>query len=174
MLRHIVSISLVVTAWATLMSTKASAATLTVSPGGQIRKNPGDLIQFTFTLNTGLPSGSFMGILYSDLSFDYDKNELLSMDHPPVAGITNISTTIATYIFKVLKPIKDGKADVFNATVSYTVIDLSGGSSSPKNTPITSGGDVVPTPEPLTMFGAAAALGYGAILKRQSSEKKKS
>jgi hypothetical protein len=29
-------------------------------------------------------------------------------------------------------------------------------------------------PEPLTMFGAAAALGYGALLKRQSSKNKKS
>jgi hypothetical protein len=29
-------------------------------------------------------------------------------------------------------------------------------------------------PEPLTMLGAAAALGYGALLKRESSKKKKS
>jgi hypothetical protein len=29
-------------------------------------------------------------------------------------------------------------------------------------------------PEPLTMFGAAAALGYGTLLKRQSSKNKKS
>jgi hypothetical protein len=29
-------------------------------------------------------------------------------------------------------------------------------------------------PEPLTMFGAAAALGYGALLKQQSSKNKKS
>jgi hypothetical protein len=31
-----------------------------------------------------------------------------------------------------------------------------------------------PVPEPLTMLGAAAALGYGAILKRKSSQMKKS
>jgi hypothetical protein len=28
-----------------------------------------------------------------------------------------------------------------------------------------------PVPEPLTMFGAVAALGYGAILKRKYSKK---
>jgi hypothetical protein len=36
------------------------------------------------------------------------------------------------------------------------------------------GDDIVPVPEPLTMLGAAAALGYGAILKRKYSKKTES
>jgi hypothetical protein len=34
--------------------------------------------------------------------------------------------------------------------------------------------DVVPVPEPLTIFGTATALGCGALFKRKSSKNKKS
>jgi hypothetical protein len=45
------SVSLAMTACATLIPTKANAATLTVTPVGTLQKNPGESITFIVALN---------------------------------------------------------------------------------------------------------------------------
>jgi hypothetical protein len=169
MLRHVILVSLAMTACASLIPTNANAATLTVLPGGEIPKKPNDSIEFIFNFNPAL-SGSMIAVSYFDLLFDYDKEELrLRGTERPINGITNVTTTIARYTFDVLKPIKDRKSDLFNVRISYR--EISPTTTSPTfQTLSVSGGDVVPVPEPLTMLGAAAALGYGGILKRKYSK----
>lgn len=183
MLRQIVSLSLAMTACVTFVSTKANAATLTVLPSGEIPKKVNDSIEFTFTFNPEPASLKYLGADLFNLLFDYDKDELrLRGPVTPISSSLPYITypyTIGSYAFDVLKPIKDGKPDLFNARISYkqyystaTIID---------ETPITFGGDVVPVsepstsvPEPLTIFGTATALGGGILLKRKSFKMKKS
>jgi len=170
MLRHIISVSLAMTACATLISTKVNAATLTVTPGGIIPRNPGDSVEFTFTLN---PEPTGLNILFLDrLQFSYDTSELSFTGETtvPLSILVFETQTIASFTFKVTKPIKDGISDIFNAKAYYRLGGV------PGETPFASAGDVVPVPEqgvpePLTILGAATALGYGAILKRKSSKK---
>jgi hypothetical protein len=169
MLRHIISISLAMTACATLLPTKANAATLSLLPIGSLQRNPGDSIEFILTLNPAPTSGNGLEILNIDLP-DYDGNEL-SLD--PMRGwtvpngvlLTN-TTTIASFVFNVLQPVRDGNSDVVAAVLYYN-----NGQDTYSTTISGPPLDVQPTPEPLTMFGAAAALGYGAILKRKYSKK---
>ena len=188
MLRRILPVSLVMTACAALIPTKVNAVTLTIdsTPSGisrEITAKPGDLITFTYkvvldnTTNNIVPK-----ILFSD----FDKTELspfaalewLVPVGRPIAYIpgnfptSTTTVSIATLRLKVDKPVKDTRPDVWgtltfdedNATTNqiYTDFKLPG-----------NGSDVVPqqsVPEPLTMLGAAAALGYGAILKRKYSK----
>jgi hypothetical protein len=183
MLRQIVSLSLAMTACVTFVSTKANAATLTVLPSGEIPKEVNDSIEFTFTYYTQPASTKFLGARIFNLLFDYDKDELRLRGTvtPIIADIRTLDPyTIGSYTFDVLKPIKDGKPDLFNATISYTEY-YSTATISNRQTPITSGGDVVPisepstaVPEPLTIFGTATALGGGILLKRKSFKMKKS
>ncbi|HEY9300943.1 MAG TPA: PEP-CTERM sorting domain-containing protein, partial [Phormidium sp.] len=134
------------------------------------------------------PPSRLLGVYLFDLLFDYDKDELrLRGTIEPISGFLHFPYTIASYTFDVLKPIKDGKADLFNARISYTeyyptatIYNL--------ETPITFGGDVVPVlepltpvpepstsvPEPLTIFGTATAFGGVILLKRKSFKMKKS
>jgi len=164
MLRHIISVSLAMTACATLIPTKVNAATLTVTPGGIIPKNPGDSVEFTFTLN---PEPTGLNILFLDsLQFSYDASELSFTGETtvPLSILVFETQTIASFTFKVTKPIKDGISDIFNAKAYYKLGGV------PGETPFASAGDVVPVPEPLTMLGAGAALGYGALLKRKYSK----
>jgi hypothetical protein len=73
---------------------------------------------------------------------------------------------IVNLVFDVLQPRKDGQSDLFDAFAWYQI-----GNSDSRTTLVANGSfDVEPVPEPLTMLGAAAALGYGAILKRKSSK----
>ena len=180
MLRHIIPITLAMTACASLIPVKANAFTLTVSPpfGSEILKKPGDSVNFIVTLDLGSASGESFFVQYFDLLYDYDKKELLFKSLKPASetGATNVTTPIATITFDVLNPERDGAADVFNARVSYR--ELRPGkvpgtfeTSPTSQTVNASGGDVVPVPEPLTIFGTAtAAFGYGAILKRKYSK----
>jgi len=167
MLRHIISVSLAMTAYATLMPAKANAATLTVTPRGEIPQNVGDLVQFTVTLNPS-PSTS-NSFIFRALRYGFDRTELSSWDVLPIVKQGDevidrtIATNIAFFTFKVDNPVKDGYND-FSVDVDFQ----EGGAL---GTAYGSGGDVVPVPEPLTMFGTAAALGYGAILKRKYSKK---
>jgi len=182
MLRQILSVSLAMTACASLIPTSANAATLTVLPSGEIPKKVNDSIEFTFYFDPEVgPPSRLLGVKLFDLLFDYDKDELrLRGTIEPIYGFLHFPYTIASYTFDVLKPIKDGKPDLFNARISYTeyyptatVYNL--------QTPITFGGDVVPVsepstpvPEPLTIFGTATALGGVILLKRKSFKMKKS
>jgi hypothetical protein len=188
MLRRILPLSLAMTACAALIPTKVNAVTLTIdsTPSGisrEITAKPGDLITFTYkvvlnnTTNNIVPK-----ILFSD----FDKTELsefaalewLVPVGRPIAYIpgnfptSTTTVSIATLRLKVDKPVKDTRPDVWgtltfdedNATTNQIYTDL----KLPGN-----GSDVVPqqpVPEPLTMLGAAAALGYGAILKRKYSK----
>jgi len=188
MLRQIVSLSLAMTACVTFVSTKANAATLTVLPSGEIPKKVNDSIEFIFNFDPGEPASTkYLGTSLFDLLFDYDKDELrLRGTIEPISGSLRFPYTIARYTFDVLKPIKDGKPDLFNARISYTEY-YSTATIYNLTTPITFGGDVVPVPEPsipvpepstsvpepLTIFGTATALGGVILLKRKSFKIKK-
>jgi hypothetical protein len=189
MLRHIISVSLAMTACATLIPIKVNAATftvvnyatLTVTPLDTLRKKTGDSIKFRFSVTpSGITNNS---ITPQFLSFTYDNSEL-SFEPPNSQNPLNVSgtetafqivntQTIVDLTFKVLQPRKDGQSDLFDAFAWYK-LDDSTGDSDLKTTFIADGSfDVEPVPEPLTMFGAAAALGYGAIFKRKYSKNTK-
>jgi hypothetical protein len=178
MLRHIVPLSLAVITCAALVPTKVNAVTLSIGPStmGEIQAKPGDLITFTFRLRLDSTTYSLTPKI---LVTDYDHSELspfaalqwLVPVNRPIAYIPgNVSTDIATLKLKVDKPVRDKKPDVWgtltfdeeNNTSNKTLVGLKLDVNS---------ADVVPVPEPLTMLGAAAALGYGAILKRKYSKK---
>jgi hypothetical protein len=174
MLRHIISVSLAMTACASLIPTKANAVSLTLEPVGTLLRNPGDTIGFVLEVNPNTFGSSGNEIEIRDLAINYDGDELRFLRYIElIADNTRVSTTttIARFIFDVLSGVKrDGIGDVF-ATVQYrddgvdTTFIVSG--DSPLDVqPIERG-----VPEPLTMLGAATALGYGAILKRKSSKK---
>jgi hypothetical protein len=177
MLRYIVSVSLAMAACSTLIPTKASAATLTVTPVGEIPKRPGDSIEFIVELNPG-PSTVVKLLGYgfipdnSELSFP---TENLTGFRPliPITTGTPINTTtiLASGSFNVLTPVKDGSSD-FKASVLYEEYSSSG--TPTQFTVFASGGDVVPVPEPVTIFGTFTALGCGTLFKRKSFKKKKS
>jgi hypothetical protein len=170
MLRHIVSVGLAMTACAALIPTKVNAASITFLPVGTLEKNPGDSIAFILILDPSSLAnpGQARSVTLLDIffpTFDTDELSFNPRDSYQVVDDTIISstTTIARFVFDVRKPVKDGKGDV-STTVKYqdrltTIYD-----------PTKPEYDVVPVPEPLTMFGAAAALGYGAILKRKYSK----
>ena len=165
MLRQIVSLSLAMTACVTFVSTKANAATLTVIPVGEIQKRPGESIEFifAFTPNPSTPNTTRFSAF--DYSFDGSELSLSREDLSPFDTLVNNTRTIARLTFDILNPVKDGRSDVFNAKVYYTEGGL------PGETSFVSGADVVPVPEPLTIFGTAIGLGSGVLFKRKSSKK---
>ena len=162
------------TACATLIPTKVNAATLTIIPGGEIQKKPGDSIEFTFVLT---PAPGSVGI-FRGLGFGWDTTELFlplnggGGDFVLATGsLINNTTTVVRRTFNVLTPVKDGINDI-GAFAFYNELD-----SLENSTRIigANGPDVVPVtvPEPLTIFGTATALGCGAFFKRKSFKKKK-
>ncbi len=182
MLRHIISVSLAslaMTACASLIPVKANAASLILVPNqplgtNTILRNPGDSLEFIlFTQFDQLDLIRFSTKLL-DYSITYDDTELSLVQIVNPIGfnqpISSSFTVLATYIFQVLESVvKDGKSDI-SATASYQAERLgfiSFLSESAGNDPYF---DVQPVPEPLTIFGAATALGYGAILKRKYSK----
>ena len=177
MLRYIVSVGLAMTACATFISTKANAATLTITPVGTLQKKPGDLIEFIVGFD--VPNSNLLYFL--GFGYQYDKSELsLALDGedrtPLFAPVGSSIGSIARLTFNVLQPVEDGMSDLFNLS-AFLAEDVDGirGPGILRTNEVV---DVVPVaepvPEPLTMLGAATALGYGAILKRQSSKKTKS
>jgi len=167
MLRHVVSVSLVMTACATLIPTKVNAATLTGLPSGEITRRPGDSIEYSFVFT---PTLNRVATLRGFAS-GFDSSELSPLN--PIQLLVSLGdsinnrTTIARGTFRVNTPVRGGLRDA-GITILYEEEDSAGrrftGLSLSAN-----GADVVPVPvpEPLTMLGAAAALGYGAILKRK-------
>jgi hypothetical protein len=169
MLRHIISVSLAMTACATLIPTKANAVTFTLTPVGSLQRNPDDSIEFLLKVNPIDPfTGSQDEVTIRSISYvDHDSDELSLpriVDRVLNRRLT-ATTTIARLLSNVLQPVKDGQNDV-TVHVSYQLGNRFGTIGVRPE-----GGDVEPVPEPLTMFGAAAALGYGAILKRKYSKK---
>jgi hypothetical protein len=182
MLRHIISVSLLaMTACASLIPTKASAISFTLTPLDSLQRNPGDTISFILRLDPQNGAGlNGVGILrvYLPNVFDpggaYDSNELSSPEVQPLFNFNERRVTdptnIAALIFNVTNPIRDGLSDVSAIRVRYQIDNLiidkgiTYGSSN-------SGLDVQPVPEPLTIFGTATALGCGVLFKRKSSKK---
>lgn len=175
MLRHIISVSLAVTACAALIPTKANAATLTIVALDTLQKNPGDTITFAFVLNpfasNPLPPGTINRdiISYQSLFFTFDNAELSfrAIEEKPQNYIISNTSSIAEITFNVTQPVKDGNSDLFNAKVNYfdSIGTLRETFIAPQIV------DVEPVPEPLTIFAAATALGYGVLLKQKSSKK---
>jgi len=188
MLRQIVSVSLAslaMTACASLIPIKANAVSLIFvrpqdSPNtpNNLQRKPGDLIAFLMLFDIG----SFRIPSYiQDYSIDYDRTELSLVQTINQVGPNYESTTetiLASYIFEVLESVvKDGQGDI-SATVNYRVPRYY---TTPERFVSISTGRVYdiepvsePVPEPLTILGAATALGYGVILKRQYFKNKKS
>ncbi len=167
MLRHIISISLAMTACITLIPTKVSAVTLTVIPGDEIATKPGDSIEFSFVLTPD--PGSV--VRFIGLGYFWDVTELSISQYSeftlPTGSLINNPTTVDRRTFNVLTPVKDGGSDV-GSFAFYDELD-----SLENSTKIISafGPDVVPVPEPLTIFGTAIGLGCGVLFKRKSSKK---
>jgi hypothetical protein len=187
MLRHIVSVGLAMTACVVLIPTKVNAATLTIesSPAGgtrrQIPAKRGDIIDFIFYLQAE-PGNQFVlvkgweQVQGGGTNPFFDSSELeqvtplqwqIPLDFPLDLTVRKI---IATWKLKATTPVKDTIPDV-SARLNYEEQTSFG--TVPGTSPA-SGSDVVPVPEPLTMFGAAAALGYGVIFKRKYSKKTES
>jgi hypothetical protein len=162
------------TACASLIPIKANAATVTFLPLGGLKTTPNSSIVFILELNPASLAnpGQVKSVTLLDI-FDviYDKKELslISEWKVPDGTIVDKTTTIASYVFNVLKPVKDGESDV-STVVYYQDGLISTYDFTLKNFK----NDVEPVPEPLTILGAVAALGYGALLKRQSVKNKKS
>jgi hypothetical protein len=172
MLRHIFSLSLAMIGCAVLIPTKVNAATLTVRPSGEIQAKPGDLIDFTFSLvpakdSVVIPTGWASLSDSSELSPLTEPQYLVSLN-APISYDSFRSKDIIRQRFTVLKPLKDGIGDVWG-TLTY---DESGPFGVFTGLSISeSGADVVPVPEPVTMFGTAIGLGCGVLFKRKSSKK---
>jgi hypothetical protein len=166
MLRHIISVSLAMTACATLIPTKANAATLTVIPIGGLQRNPGDSITFIFSLNPAPSIGNVLRFTSFDYAWDgselsFNREEFRAEIDSPI----NNTTTIGRVVFDVTAPVKDGGSDIFDAVAFTREGDEA------IRTPSDSVVDVHPVPEPLSIFGTATALGCGVLFKRKSSKK---
>jgi hypothetical protein len=185
MLRHIISVSLAMAACATFIPTKVNAASLTVTPIGTLQKQPNNSITFTFSFNPAPQNGvlQFFNFSYdnSELSFVPGQNIVDFITTSPILSpretIVQLSNTpnIVNLTFNVLQPRKDGQSDLFQAFATY-VNQIPNSNSVVSATLIADGSFDVepvsePVPEPLTMFGTAIGLGYGAILKRKYSKK---
>jgi hypothetical protein len=178
MLRHIISVSLAMTACATLIPTKANAISLTLTPIGGLQRNRGDKISFILRLdpqNEGGSSGVEVQEVYRPSVFDptfgiYDTNELAFSEIIQFFDFSSQRVTyprdIAALVFDVVNPIKDGNGDV-SARIDYRTSSGSGRAYSTSDSSL----DVQPVPEPLTIFGTATALGCGVLFKRKSSKK---
>jgi hypothetical protein len=179
MLRQILLTSLAITACATFIPTKVNAATLTVFTEDSLEKKQGQSITFKVSFNPMTDEPVEIGQLTfvpdnGELSYDNDGSNI---DEP--GTIIATSTTVANLKFDVLppKPVIDGESDILDVTLIYYI--KLGSIKLPVAIVAKPLLDVVPapeenTPEPLTMLGAATALGYGAILKRESLKNKKS
>jgi hypothetical protein len=182
MLRHIVSVGLAMTACVTLMPTKANAATLTAIPVNGLQRSPGDEMKFLLALNpTNLGGNNLIEYVGIGPSWNQDGSELSrrgsalqNLVNP--GALVGSTTTVATLTFDVTNPVKDGNSDLFNVVAFYREIlgrDETGGFvyGEYQGAEVSETLDVVPVPEPLTIFGTVTALGCGALFKRKSSKK---
>jgi hypothetical protein len=151
------------------MPTKANAATLTVTTVsvGEAQAMPGEFLTFNYEFTPSTPVrlvATAFGFNPQELSF------VAELPNPPIPIFTIINEPITiSRIYKVLTPIEDGQSDT-SGTIYYNDLDefgnIIGLSSS-----TTLGDDIVPVPEPLTIFGTATAVGCGVLFKRKSSKK---
>jgi hypothetical protein len=136
------------TACAILISAKRSDVILTIQPGGELPRRPGDTIEFIFKFPA--PSAP---VIFKSFGFMGDANELALVRDKgyTIAENTVINTAIivATRIFTVRTPVKEndkqpGKSDV----IAQVVYEQPGPSGTPVRL-VASGasGDVVPVPK---------------------------
>ena len=178
MLRQIVPLSLAMIVGSTFMSTKANAISLTFEPVGEVLVKPNDSILFNVNLE---PSDqTLLGIIFRDLQYKPDDIEL-SLDltskewKDTLFGPNSVTTTIANLRFNVRRGVKKDEGGVGNLSevlAVYDIVDSKGvviqsGLTISSNDRV----DVLPVPEPLTIFGTATALGCGVLFKRKSSKK---
>jgi len=180
MLRHIISVSLAMAACASLIPTKANAISFTLTPLGSLQRNPGDKIAFIIGLDPQNQGEVKIQKVYQPSVFNpgigtYDSNELFFDYVQPIIDFSNPVTSpkeIAALVFEVINPKKDGQPDV-SARVDYWIGNVFGSiliADNSSNSSLDVQPFTEPVPEPLTMLGAATALGYGVILKRKSSK----
>jgi|SRR4028118_2001554 hypothetical protein len=179
MLRQIVPLSLAMTACATFISTNVDAATFTftILPVGSLQRNPGDTIEFNVIIDQSALNTK-QSVLIDKVIFPplFDDKELAfnSLLSRTVSNYTATTTEVIASLFFTVRPgvVKDGTTDLTQVNVSYSFTDpklgVVGATTYVSNRETIL--DVEPVPEPLTMLGAAAALGYGAILKRKYSK----
>jgi hypothetical protein len=180
MLRHLISVSLAIAACASLIPTKANAINFTLTPLGSLQRSPGSEISFIIRLDPEnellqVYTGPEIGIYDSNELF-FERTELLFDFISPIY----FPTDIATLVFKVIKPIKDGRPDV-SARVNYwrrsdvsnpdlfvlRSILLSDNSS---NSSLDVQPVPKPIPEPITIFGSGMGLGVGVLFKKMFKE----
>lgn len=92
-------------------------------------------------------------------------------ESPLFSGVS--SQTLANLTFDVKNPLKDGNPDVYFKNTS-TILYLFQGTKFVKEfppEPRKDGADVVPVPEPITVFSLATALGFGFFLKKKYPSK---
>lgn len=182
MLRHIMFVGLAMTVSAALIPTKVNAASLSIRSipraiDGEVAARPGDLIDVIFSLRLDSNSRYVIPRILaprsdsSELSVFTNLLWLVSPGDAIAYDPLNRQIDIASRTYKVENPVRTGRADVeatltfdnYNVNLDELILGVQAEARGP---------DVVPepVPEPLTMFGAAAALGYGAILKRKYSK----
>jgi hypothetical protein len=187
MLRHIVSVGLAMTACVALIPKKVNAATLTIesSPGGggslrQIPAKRGDIIDFIFYLQAE-PGNQFVKVKGWEEVQGGGRNPFF--DTTELEQVTQVQwqipldlpldlrarRNIATWKLKAKTPVKDTIPDV-SALLKYEEQIGFDGDYVLATSPA-SGSDVIPVPEPLTIFGTAIGLGCGVLFKRKSSKK---
>jgi hypothetical protein len=163
-----------------------NAATLTASwrpraIGGEIAARRDDLINIVFTVvldsssRSITPQGFILVADSNELSVHEAFSWLASPGRPIEYSPQRTFLDIARVTYKVTNPVRDRLPDVLatliydddNRNVPDPILNLPAQLSTRY--------DVVPVsepvPEPLTILGAATALGYGAILKLKSSKK---
>jgi hypothetical protein len=159
----------------TLIPTKVNAASLILLTTDSLEKKTGELIKFSVELdpnggdNTDVGVLTFKSIFYDD--YDGDELSLNKVDRlvNEEDNIIRNTRTIAELTFRVLNPKPDGDPDFRNIKVYYELPDVEGKMKLGEVSG--SAFDVVPVPEPLTIFGTATALGCGVLFKRKSSKK---
>jgi hypothetical protein len=178
MLRQIVPLSLVMIVGATFMPSKANAISLTFERTGDLLVEINDPIVFNVNLE---PSDqTLFGIIFRDLTYSYDDIELAFDQTSKIWRDTTFgpgegTKTIANLKFNVRRGVRKDEGtlgDLSALLATYDTVDSNGNiierglTISTKDTV-----DVLPVPEPLTIFGTATALGCGVLFKRKSSKK---
>lgn len=156
MLRHIVSVSLTMTACAAFMPTKANAATLTVTPVGTLEKKVGDSIEFIFTLKpdeSETINGNIIRFLGLDFKLNADELLLSGLTVAEINTIVDRELEIARLTANLLKDVKNVSTGISRVGGSYQ------DNRFPGETFIAVGVvEAKPVPEPLTIFGTATRV----------------
>ena len=159
-----------------LIPIEANAARLTFSPVNEVEKKPGDTITFKVMLDPMEGNADRDDLRFERLSYDYDGGELSLNNEKWLVELNELignTRTLIEITFDVIKPVKGGKSDLSDVIAYYNVPDKTGKNGERKSGEVSADEtvDVVPVPEPTTIFGSAIFLGVGGWLKRKKSSK---